>query len=61
MIDLLCQIISKKNATHLSQFMFMPAFISNPQTKGFPDGSAGRKSACDAGDLVSIPGLGRLL
>ena len=26
---------------------------------GFPGGSAGRESACSAGDLGSIPGLGR--
>ena len=26
---------------------------------GFPAGSAGKKSACNAGDLGSIPGLGR--
>ena len=26
---------------------------------GFPGGSAGKKSACNAGDLDSIPGLGR--
>ena len=32
----------------------MPAFISNPQTKGFPDGSAGRKSACNAGDIGDV-------
>ena len=24
-----------------------------------PDGSVGKESACDAGDLDSIPGLGR--
>ena len=28
-------------------------------TKGFPDGSAGKESACNVGDLGSIPGLGR--
>ena len=27
--------------------------------KGFPDGSAGKESACSAGDPSSIPGLGR--
>ena len=27
--------------------------------RGFPGGSDGRESACNAGDLVSIPGLGR--
>ena len=26
---------------------------------GFPGGSDGKESACDAGDLGSIPGLGR--
>ena len=28
-------------------------------TQGFPDGSDGRESACNVGDLVSIPGFGR--
>ena len=27
--------------------------------KDFPGGSAGKESACNAGDLGSIPGLGR--
>ena len=26
---------------------------------GFPGDSAGKESACNAGDLCSIPGLGR--
>ena len=26
---------------------------------GFPGGSAGKESACKAGDLDSVPGLGR--
>ena len=26
---------------------------------GFPDSSVGKESACNAGDLSSIPGLGR--
>ena len=26
---------------------------------GFPDSSVGKESACNAGDLGSIPGLGR--
>ena len=29
------------------------------KTTGFPCGSAGKESACNAGDLGSIPGLGR--
>ena len=28
-------------------------------TMGFPGGSAGKESTCNAGDLGSIPGLGR--
>ena len=35
-----------------------PKFL-NIETKGFPRGSAGKESACNAGDLGSIPGLGR--
>ena len=32
----------------------------NPHTLlGFPDGSAGKESTCNMGDLGSIPGLGR--
>ena len=30
------------------------------RTSGFPDGSDGKGSACNEGDLGSIPGLGRL-
>ena len=29
------------------------------EMQGFPSGSGGKESACNAGDLVSIPGLGR--
>ena len=29
------------------------------QLYSFPDGSDGKESACNAGDLGSIPGLGR--
>ena len=31
----------------------------NPQPKGFPHSSAGKESACNAGDRGLIPGLGR--
>ena len=30
-------------------------------TMGFPSGSNGKESACNMGDLSSIPGLGRFL
>ena len=33
--------------------------IANRSTQGFPGGSTGKESACNAGDLNSIPGLGR--
>ena len=34
----------------------------NPEdTEGFPGGSDGKESACNAGDLDSVPGLGRFL
>ena len=33
--------------------------LPTPVFLGFPGGSAGKKSACNAGDLGSIPGLGR--
>ena len=35
-------------------------FAMNPKLlRGFPDSSAGKESACNAGDSGSIPGLGR--
>ena len=33
--------------------------LHTPVFLGFPRGSAGKESACNAGDLGSIPGLGR--
>ena len=36
-------------------------FISIMFKMGFPCGSAGKESACNVGDLGSIPGLGRSL
>ena len=36
----------------------MHAYI-NEVGKGFPDSSVEKESACNAGDLGSIPGLGR--
>ena len=35
--------------------------LPTPVFLGFPCGSAGKESACNAGDLGSIPGLGRSL
>ena len=33
--------------------------LNQLKTRGFPGGSAGKESACNTGDLGSIPGLGR--
>ena len=33
--------------------------LPTPVFLGFPGGSAGKEYACNAGELVSIPGLGR--
>ena len=33
--------------------------LPTPVFLGFPGGSAGKESVCNAGDLGSIPGLGR--
>ena len=41
-----------KDWTHIS-------YVSCICKQGFPCGSAGKESACNAGDLGSIPGLGR--
>ena len=35
--------------------------LPTPVFLGFPCGLAGKESACNAGDLSSIPGLGRSL
>ena len=36
-----------------------PLFAYNKVLKGFPGCSDGKESTCNAGDLGSIPGLGR--
>ena len=35
--------------------------LLSPATLGFPGGTDGKESACNTGDLGSIPGLGRSL
>ena len=34
-------------------------YLVTRHSQGFPGGSDGKESACNAGDLGSIPGLGR--
>ena len=38
---------------------FLVLFINSVSFLGFPGGSGSKESACNAGDLGSIPGLGR--
>ena len=41
-------------------FSIHTCFLSHPlREKGFPDSSDGKESICNAGELGSIPGLGR--
>ena len=42
-----------------SQCMYQEAENVIYTLLGFPGGSAGKESACNAGDLGSVPGLGR--
>ena len=42
-------------ATHSQSFRYMAPV----NTSGFPGGSDGKAFACNAGDMVSIPGSGR--
>ena len=39
--------------------MYLKIRIAYLFSGGFPDSSVGKKSACNAGDLGSIPGSGR--
>ena len=44
---------------HTINLTFIPYGFINPYGMGFPCGSAGKESACSAGDLDLIPGLER--
>ena len=44
---------------HLCRLILNDWIVFLSSTGGFPSGSNGKESACDAGDLGSIPGLGR--
>ena len=43
----------------VTQVCFLGGHVLNYVYVGFPHGSAGEESACNAGDLGSIPGFGR--
>ena len=47
---------------HISKFIFLTSHIETLKPSshmGFPGSSAGKESACNAGDPGSIPGSGR--
>ena len=52
---MLC-LASPKSRFRIDAFFFLSFFFF---LMGFPGGSAGKESACNAGDLDSIPGIGR--
>ena len=54
-ICMLVHLMVSHRHQHLLIFPLTLLFFS----LGFPDSSAGKESACNAGDLGSIPGLGR--
>ena len=43
----------------MPEFLCMQNGKKKEQSLGFPDGSVGKESACNAGDPSSIPGSGR--
>ena len=57
-----CLHVSFKSPRPYFLQLFLQLHISSPVNEflpGFPGGSDGKESACNAGDLGSIPGLGR--
>ena len=52
MQETLAQFLGQEDPQEMGRLP-IPAFL------GFPCGSAGKESACNVGDLGSIPGLGR--
>ena len=53
------RLVSAKHMVCLLHFLSSYSGIYALPLLGFPCGSAGKESACSAGDLGSIPGLGR--
>ena len=43
----------------VSKILWRRDRLPTPVFLGFPSGSAGKESTCNAGDLGSVPGLGR--
>ena len=43
----------------IQKYNLAPIFLMDPQSRLFPGGSEAKASACNVGDLGSIPGSGR--
>ena len=59
-----CLLLGRKAVTNLDSVLqswdiTLPTKIHIVKAMGFPGGSGGKESACNVGDLGSIPGLGR--
>ena len=52
----LVKMVGNRKRVYLTEFPLLPA---SPHFWGFPSGSEGKASACNVGDLVSVPGSGR--
>ena len=48
-----------ENFFFLTEKFYLMSVYGSYKKLGFPCGSAGKESACNAGDLSSLPGLGR--
>ena len=53
------EVTSSPKVTQSSELGFEFIWSGSVDCQGFPGGSAGKEPACNAGDLDSIPGLGR--
>ena len=49
---------TKATFNNSTKVMFQLYFPQNKRILGFPGGSKGKRSACNSGDLGSIPGSG---
>jgi len=59
-VSLACLFISGRSGSSSFFFLKYPRLFLDPYSlSGFPCGSAGKESTCNAGDLGSVSGLGR--